>query len=35
MLNDRDLPASVHAEFTDGIDTADLKEAKALLDELS
>ncbi len=29
MLNDRDLPASVHAEFTEGFDTADLKEAKA------
>ncbi len=35
MLNDRDLPAPVHAGSTEGFDTADLKEAEALLDELS
>ncbi len=31
----RDLLAPVHGQFTEGFDTADLKEAKALLDELS
>jgi predicted ATPase len=31
----RDLLAPVYAWFTEGFDTADLKEAKALLDELS
>ena len=31
----RDLLAPVHAWFTEGFDTADLKDAKALLDELS
>jgi predicted ATPase len=31
----RDLLAPVHAWFTEGFDTPDLKEAKALLDELS
>jgi predicted ATPase len=30
----RDLLAPVYAWFTEGFDTADLKEAKALLDEL-
>ena len=30
----RDLLASVYGWFTDGFDTSDLKEAKALLDEL-
>jgi hypothetical protein len=29
-----DLPASVYGWFTEGFDTPDLKEAKALLDEL-
>ncbi len=31
----RDLLAPVYAWFTEGFDTADLKDAKALLDELS
>ncbi len=31
----RDLLALVYGWFTEGFDTADLKEAKALLDELS
>jgi hypothetical protein len=31
----RDLPAPVYNWFTEEFDTADLKEAKALLDELS
>ncbi len=31
----RDLLASVYNWFTEGFDTADLKEAKALLDDLS
>jgi predicted ATPase len=31
----RDLLAPVHGRFTEGFDTADLKEAKALLDELT
>ncbi len=31
----RDLLASVYGWFTEGFDTADLKEAKALLNELS
>jgi predicted ATPase len=31
----RDLLASVYGWFTEGFDTADLKEAKALLEELS
>ena len=31
----RDLLALVYGWFTDGFDTLDLKEAKALLDELS
>jgi len=31
----RDLLAPVYAWFTEGFDTADLKEAKALLDELT
>ncbi len=35
MLSDRDLLAPVHAGFTEGFDTADLKEAKSLLDDLS
>ena len=30
----RDLLAPVYSWFTEGFDTADLKEAKALLDEL-
>jgi predicted ATPase len=30
----RDLLAPVYAWFTEGFDTADLKDAKALLDEL-
>ncbi len=30
----RDLLAAVYGWFTEGFDTADLKEAKALLDEL-
>ena len=30
----RELLASVHGWFTEGFDTADLKEAKGLLDEL-
>jgi predicted ATPase len=31
----RDLLAPVYGSFTEGFDTADLKEAKALLDELA
>ena len=31
----RDLLAPIYDWFTEGFDTADLKEAKALLDELS
>jgi predicted ATPase len=31
----RDLLASVYGWFTEGFDTLDLKEAKALLDELA
>ena len=31
----RDLLAPVYNWFTEGFDTADLKDAKALLDELS
>ena len=31
----RDLLAPVHGWFTEGFDTADLKDAKALLDELA
>jgi predicted ATPase len=31
----RDLLAPIHGWFTEGFDTRDLKEAKALLDELS
>ena len=31
----RDLLAPVYGWFTEGFDTADLKEAKALLDELT
>jgi predicted ATPase len=31
----RDLLAPVYGWFTEGLDTADLKEAKALLDELT
>ena len=31
----RDLLASVYSWFTEGFDTLDLKEAKALLDELA
>ena len=31
----RDLLAPVHGGFTEGFDSADLKDAKALLDELS
>jgi predicted ATPase len=31
----RELLARVHGWFTEGLDTRDLKEAKALLDELS
>ena len=31
----RDLLAAVYGWFTEGFDTADLKDAKALLDELS
>jgi predicted ATPase len=31
----RDLLAPVYGWFTEGFDTADLKEAKALLDELA
>ena len=31
----RDLLAPVYGWFTEGLDTADLKDAKALLDELS
>ena len=31
----RDLLAPVYSWFTEGFDTADLKEAKALLDELA
>jgi hypothetical protein len=30
-----DLPTPVYGWFTEGFDTADLKEAKALLDELT
>jgi hypothetical protein len=29
------MPADIYNWFTEGFDTADLKEAKALLDELS
>jgi hypothetical protein len=32
---DRAMPADIYNWFTEGFDTADLKEAKALLDELS
>jgi predicted ATPase len=31
----RDLLAPIYGWFTEGFDTADLKDAKALLDELS
>jgi predicted ATPase len=31
----RDLLAPIYGWFTEGFDTSDLKEAKALLDELS
>jgi hypothetical protein len=31
----RDMPSEIYNRFTEGLDTADLKEAKALLDELS
>jgi predicted ATPase len=31
----RDLVAPVYSWFTEGFDTADLKEAKALLDQLA
>jgi hypothetical protein len=31
----RELLAPIYAWFTEGIDTPDLKEAKALLDQLS
>jgi predicted ATPase len=31
----RDLLAEIHGWFTEGFDTGDLKEAKALLEELS
>ena len=31
----RDLLASVHGWFTEGFDTLDLKQAKALLEELA
>jgi predicted ATPase len=31
----RDLPAPVYGWFTEGFDTLDLKDAKALLDELA
>jgi predicted ATPase len=31
----RDLLAPVYGRFTEGFDTADLKEAKALVDELT
>ena len=31
----RDLLAPIYGWFTEGFDTADLKEAKALLDELA
>ncbi len=34
VLASRDLLAPVYGWFTEGFDTADLKEAKALLDEL-
>jgi hypothetical protein len=34
-LRPRDLLAPVYSWFTSGSDTADLKEAKALLDELT
>ncbi len=34
IIEARDLLAPVYGWFTEGIDTADLKEAKALLDEL-
>jgi predicted ATPase len=33
--NARDLLAPIYDWFTEGFDTADLKEAKALLDELA
>jgi hypothetical protein len=29
------LPAEIYGSFTEGFDTADLKDAKLLLDELS
>jgi predicted ATPase len=31
----RDLPAPAYGWFTEGLDTADLRDAKALLDEMS
>jgi len=31
----RQMPAEIYGWFTEGFDTADLKEAKALLDELA
>jgi hypothetical protein len=31
----RELPAPVYRRFTEGFDTRDLKEAKALLEELA
>ena len=31
----RELPAPIYGWFTEGFDTADLQEAKALLEELS
>ena len=31
----RDLLAPIHGWFTEGFDTADLREAKALLDQLA
>jgi predicted ATPase len=33
--NARDLLAPIYGRFTEGFDTLDLKEAKALLDELA
>ncbi len=35
ITEDRDLLAPVYGWFTEGFDTADLKDPKALLDELS
>jgi hypothetical protein len=35
MTADPTLLAEVHTWFTEGFDTADLKDAKALLDELN